>query len=393
MGGTDGCVRAQDRDELARLITAHNAAKNHVPQAELSAFAEPLLSGGEGGLWDLILTNIPAKAGAPVLEDFVHRSASLLNPKGRVVMVVVNTLADVIRREIAAGAYLEREEIGHEHTVFVYRGKTGDCNCVSADSPAGIPAPAPVNAGAGFLANYPFYVRNAVDCEIEEIPLHLETIYGAADFDQPGGAALAAAKLAKRAGPAKLNIFANPPLCETNIENARYAPVLIHEPGQGFFPCFLLEWLYKGMWQLPALVLSGRNVLALEAARRNCDTAGHSCGGAIAVPAADLALGRSVLQKAAGECAGLNDGRFDFIAVFPELLPQSSLSKEADQLASLWESLPPLLSSGGAVLAAFSSTDAERFDRKKPSGFTRMGDIKRKGFRALAYQQNLPFRS
>jgi hypothetical protein len=38
------------------------------------------------------------------------------------------------------------------------------------------------------------------------------------------------------------------------------------------------------------------------------------------------------------------------------------------------------------LVIAFPSVEAERFDRKKPKDFTRLLDIKRKGFRALAYQ-------
>jgi hypothetical protein len=132
------------------------------------------------------------------------------------------------------------------------------------------------------------------------------------------------------------------------------------------------------------MVLSGRNILALEASRKNS-------GGALIVPAPDLSLGTKALQEVlAGYVpeapAWQNAGRrFGISAAFPELLPQSMLPKDADQLASLWEALPPLLAPGGVFIAGFGSTEAERFDRKKPSGFTRLGDIKRKGFRALAY--------
>jgi hypothetical protein len=83
--------------------------------------------------------------------------------------------------------------------------------------------------------------------------------------------------------------------------------------------------------------------------------------------------------------------QYGFIAAFPELLPQSALPKTAkgnhgpDQLSALWDSLPPLLAEGGLFLAAFGSSEAERFDRKKPAGFTRLGSVKRDGFRALGY--------
>jgi hypothetical protein len=106
----------------------------------------------------------------------------------------------------------------------------------------------------------------------------------------------------------------------------------------------------------------------------------------VTVPAADLNLGRDALVEAAG------GRRYGCIVAFPELLPQSALPKTAkgnhgpDQLSALWDSLPPLLAEGGLFLAAFASSEAERFDRKKPAGFTRLGSIKREGFRALGYE-------
>jgi len=353
LGGDAGLyVRCQDRDELARLVTSHNAAKNNIPPGMLEACTEPLLGGPVNGKWDLILTNIPAKAGNPVLEDFIGRSASLLNPGGRVIMVAVNTLADFFREAIAAGAKLISEEKGHGHTVFVYGGE--------AENPA-----LPVNIGPGFLNRYPFYLRESPACAIEGIQTGLETVHGASGFDKPGGAVLAAAKLLIRLGREKI---------------PNDTPVIVHEPGQGFFTNWLLAFLREGTKPMQKLVLSGRNILSLEAARHNCQDGAN----ASIVPAADFQLGREALLEAGG-------GQFAFIAAFPELLPQSSMSKSAkashntDQLSSIWSSLPPLLAAGGLFLAAFSSSDAERFDRKKPPGFTRLGSVKRNGFCALAY--------
>jgi len=349
-------VRCQDRDELARLVTSHNAEKNNIPSAVLEAFTEPLLAGHDNEKWDLILTNIPAKTGDSVLEDFVSRSISLLKPEGRVIMVVVNTLAGFFRELIAAkGAKLLSEEKSPGHTVFVYRSES--------ESPA-----SPVIKGPGFLDRYPFYARARPVCTIEEIPIKLETIHGAGGFDKPGGAVLTAAKLLRRLGKEKL------PCADT--------PVLVHEPGQGFFTNWLLAFLRdETADRTQKLVLSGRNILSLEAAQHN---AGNGVN-VITVPAVDLQLGKDALLKIGG-------GQFAFISAFPELLPQTSMSKAAkasgstDQLSTIWNSLPPLLASGGLFLAAFSSSDAERFDRKKPTGFTRLGSIKRNGFCALAYK-------
>ena len=357
LSGEDGLyVRCQDRDELARLVTSHNAAKNNIPSAVLEAFTEPLLAGSANDKWDLILTNIPAKAGNPVLEDFVSRSCSLLSPEGRVIMVVVNTLADFFREAItAAGTKLLSEEKSSAHTVFVYRGET--------ESPVN-----PVIMDPGFIDRYPFYARARPVFTIEEIQIELETIHGASGFDKPGGAVLAAAKLLRRLGKEKI------PKVGT--------PVLVHEPGQGFFTNWLFEFLRAANGQ--KMVFSGRNILSLEAARHN---AGSVNGAAVsAVPAVDLQFGKGALLEAGG-------GQFSFISAFPELLPQNSMSKAAkasqdtDQLQLLWNSLPPLLAVGGLFLAAFGSSDAERFDRKKPAGFTRLGSVKRDGFCALAYKR------
>jgi hypothetical protein len=227
----------------------------------------------------------------------------------------------------------------------------------------------PVHAGPDFIALHPFYIRAEVTCVIEDIPIHLTTIHGASGFDNPGGAVLAAAKLARRLG-------------QFPLDNG--APLLVHEPGQGFFPCWLLA-LLRGA-DMPPVVLSGRNILALEATRYNVtqnvrqNVLQNAIHEAVVVPAVDLRLGETALREAAG-------GRpYGCIAAFPELLPQSSLPKGADQLAAIWDAVPPLLAGGGVFLITFSSSDAERFDRKKPAGFTRLGSVKRNGFRALAYR-------
>jgi hypothetical protein len=360
-------VRCQDRDELARLVTLRNAEQNGIPPAALEAYTEPLLACPSG--WDLIFTNIPAKTGTPVLENFIRRSAGMLNPGGRVIMVAVNTLADFFRERIITEAELEREEKGSGHTVLVYAAKKDNCVTEGNRAAKGDSPPSANSPPSDFLTRYPFYIRTSVTCPIEDIPIGLETIHGAGGFDSPGGAVLAAAKLAAN-------------LLKTGRAQLQF-PLLVHEPGQGFFPCWLLEFLRGTAGQAPGpLALSGRNILALEAAAHN--VARHNVE-AVIVPAVDLQLCGPALGEAA-------DGRqYGCIITFPELLPQSSLTKTAksrqgtDQLTALWNALPSLLSENGIFLAAFGSSDAERFDRKKPAGFNRMGSIKRDGFRALAY--------
>ena len=364
-------VRCQDRDELARLFTLHNAAKNQVPSSVLEARAEPLLAGPKGERWDFILTNIPAKAGSSVLEDFVRRSAGLLAPGGRAIMVAVNTLAEFFRGQIAlAGAELLSEQTGSGHTVFVYAAG-GRLRPGSEFTEAAPVEAAPIWAGPGFLSRHPFYARTVADDKITDMPVRIETVHGASGFDEAGDAVTTAAKLALKIGPETLA----PP----------GSRLLVHEGGQGFFICWLLDFLWdaSAAGETPGVVLSGRNVLALEAARHNASKhrAMQNGSGPAVVPAADLCLGKAALLEAAG------GNPYGGIVAFPELLPQSSLPKGSDQLAALWASVPPLLAPGGILLAVFGSSDAERFDRKKPAGFVRLGGIKRNGFRALAYRR------
>ena len=374
MGGAVN-VRCQDRSELARLITVYNAVMNHIPSTVLKARAEPLLSGPSSQRWDLIMTNIPAKAGQPVLEDFVTRSLGLLGSQGKVIMVAVQSLADFFRNIInAAGAYIQHEEKGPEHHVFVYTSGNRS-----------IPRLHPVKARPEFLTNYPFYRRAGIDFEAEDILMHIQTVYGAAGFDSQNAAEHTAMALIKK--------------MERRLIPDNIKRLLIHEPGQGFFPCWLHTFLRRFINYSPAdtctnnapqLTLSGRNILTLEAARHNYNHyADRPC---VIVPAADLTLGKEEILKAAAQCTekeNITGHQYGFIIAFPELLAQSSLPRGADQLASLWESISGLLSPKGIFIAGFSSKDAERFDRKKPAGFMRQEDIKRRGFRALAYKKSI----
>jgi hypothetical protein len=372
---------------LARLFTEYNAEKNfpktEIP-APLTAHTEPLLAGPADYCWDLILTNIPAKAGMPVLEDFVRRSVELLAPGGRAIMVAVNTLADFFRSLIDQHGALIREEIGKEHTVFVYQKLTAETEVGDADGD-------PVIAGEHFIQSNPFYLRSSADYEMEDTGYHIDAVHGAAEFDRPGGAAVVAAKLVSRLGLEKI--------CPLT-ESARRAAILIYESGQGHFPAWLLRYCAGGMdcdaehpvgkdreLFLPKqIVLSGRNILALEAARHNTKVA--LAATALAVPALAamdmLIQGIPSTELPMEHPANLTaePGAYSFIVAFPETVPGE------ERLTALWEGLAGLLLPGGTALIALPSSEAEKFDRKKPGGFTRLGDIKRQGFRALAYRKN-----
>ncbi|GHV91380.1 hypothetical protein AGMMS50268_18830 [Spirochaetia bacterium] len=384
-------VRAQDRDELARLFTQYNAEKNSPPSIPfapipLEAHTEPLLAFPADRRWDLILTNIPAKAGESVLEDFVRRSMAALNPGGRVIMVAVNPLINFFRTLINQNGVLVREEAGREHTVFVYRREEQALPPQAGDREhTGPAAGGPVIAGEHFVRDNPFYLRSSGDYEMEGTGYHINAVHGAAEFDRPAFAAAAAAKLVSRLGLEKIY----PPLNDTQAGVG--GAILIHESGQGHFPAWLLRYGARGMdggaekgpdfFQPKRLVLTGRNILALEAAR-------HNTRAALAATVPDAAAAALSIQAIPQTELPTEPGVYGLIVAFPEWVPRT------DRTDAFWEGLDRLLLPGGTALIALPSWEAEKFDRKKtasgPNGphFTRLGDIKRQGFRALAYRKN-----
>jgi hypothetical protein len=176
--------------------------------------------------------------------------------------------------------------------------------------------------------------------------------------------------------------------------------VLIHEGGQGHFPLWFLEFLRQGGINPPRiLVLHGRNILALEAARDSITEAGYdptaagtglngtSLSGGTELrplPGVDLWLDRNLLAPRLRDSPGGGNREnpaqqcCDFIAAFPDIVPGT---RPYDRI---WEGLGGLLLPGGAALIALPAAEADRLIKRKPPGFTRLGDLKRRGFRALA---------
>jgi hypothetical protein len=339
-------VRAQDRDELARLFTEYNARRNGFAAPELEAYTEPLLAGPPGATWDLILSNIPAKAGEPVLDDFIGRSAGLLKKGGAVLVVVVNPLAPWFRGRVAVrGFSLFCDEAGAEHTAFAWRG--------------GLDAEASAGGASGAFPPEAAYCRSDGDFDMEGVRYHIDAVHGAAGFDHAGAAVLAAAKLVRKLGEKVPATLASRPA------------VLVHEPDQGHFPVWLTGFPLLGTC---AFVLSGRNILSLEASRRNLErAAGGKASPVKTIPAVDIALSREELAL---------DGGYGLAALFPKPVPMTN------RIAAYWEGLAALLAEGGIALIALDASGAERFDRHKSALFTRLGDFRRNGFRALAYRRN-----
>lgn len=215
-------VSARDRLALAAAYTAENARINR-----LDVDAAPgLLLEDVPGPWDLIVSNVPAKAGEPVLVSFIRRSLELLAPSGLVAVVVVEPLADWFSAELdRAGAVRQYEEAGPGYRVYHW-------------SP---PAQAP-NPTIGFPDAYR---RSEVSWSVGPRRFLQKTFYGLPNFD---------------ALDYRLQVTL--PLIEGLKPRG---DCLVWEPVQGH----LATWAQSGLPPGATLHLAGNDVLGLEATNAN----------------------------------------------------------------------------------------------------------------------------
>jgi 16S rRNA (guanine1207-N2)-methyltransferase len=132
--GADRTVHLVDRDALAVEYTRQNAAANGLDGVLVYGslgYADVRASG-----FDLIVSNVPAKAGPPVIEHLLLDAAGLLAPGGLVAVVVISPLQEEVAAVLEGRSDVEvvfrRSTAGY--AVFHYRF-TGD--------PGGGQTPAP----------------------------------------------------------------------------------------------------------------------------------------------------------------------------------------------------------------------------------------------------------
>lgn len=207
-------VVARDRLALAAAFTAENARLN-----ALDVDAAPGLLLDEAGAWNLIVSNVPAKAGEPVLADFIRRSLTLLTLDGLAAVVVVEPLAPWFGAELErAGALKTYEEAGPGYRVFHWR------------RPEQVPS-----LGAPFPTAYR---RGEVSWAVGKRSFVQKTFYGLPNFDA-----------------LDFRLQVTLPLLESLVVSGE---VLVWEPVQGH----LATWAAQGAGHLH---LAGNDALALAA--------------------------------------------------------------------------------------------------------------------------------
>jgi len=160
-------ITVQDRDALAIEFSKENAIHNSLTGVRYSGnFA---LDGIKDGSQDLILSNLPAKAGNTVLQDFISRSLKYLSSGGICAVVVVATLKDTIQTAIRkTEAEIIYTEDTREYSVFHYSGTDTHKK------------PGNENNNKDLRE---CYIRNTVNFRINKLQYTLKTVYNLPGFD------------------------------------------------------------------------------------------------------------------------------------------------------------------------------------------------------------------
>jgi 16S rRNA G1207 methylase RsmC len=320
----------RDRDALACLFSARNAKRNKVASA---GFEHALFLDGLGDRrFDLMLCNVPAKAGPPVLDRFLRDVPGMVSDNGFGAVVVVQPIAEASLASLReSGAEVVALEAGKGHTAVVFkRGKA-----------AGKPAPA--GADAAVPDPLAIYVRSSQNLRAGRAQYRIDGIWGLPEFDTPSFDSELAIDLAENAMAGSL------------VRRAAFV-----NPGVGRVAC-QVQARAKGA----VIDLCGRDVLALAASARNL--ARNAAG--------EVAVG---LQCAFPD--ELPEASYDMLVELPDLTPR------VDTVESSWTTATRILKRGGSFLVSMPSTAMDRFEKRKPKGFARIAVRKKKGFACAAWR-------
>lgn len=307
-----------DRDALAVAVSLRNAQLNGVT---IDRAVSALMDDTDLEGIDLLLCNVPAKAGEPVHRAFLSSLPEVLSPAGIAALVIVAPLEESFRAAILrTGLTIVYEEQTANHLVLHL--SAADAQSAEKKSP-GHPL------GAAY--------RQSIRPSLEKKSYAMETVYGLPDFDTPSYAVQCAAG-------AKLFLPAE-------------AEALCLNPGQGHLPA----WLAAGFGP-KRIDLAGRDLLQLRSAAHNLQLNRSGI-------ASDLL---NIPWPGAGSLGGRS---YDLICAELDPLPKVSAALGFD---ALFRQLKP----DGRLLVYGRSSPVHLFLKDLPKK-KHLEDRKFRGFRAL----------
>lgn len=166
----EAVVHMVDRDALAVEYTRQNAALNGLDDVQI--YGSLGYDDVDKHDFDLIVSNIPAKAGEAAITYFLQEAAYHLNPQGQVAVVVVTSLDPLVDQILGSmpNVVLMLRRTRPGHTVYQYRF-TGEGEAHPAGLPSGI--------------ERGLYRRDEIELELDTTVLTVETAYGVPEFESP----------------------------------------------------------------------------------------------------------------------------------------------------------------------------------------------------------------
>lgn len=232
-------VHLVDRDALAVEYTRQNAGLNElvncVTYGSLDYTSVPVKD------FDLIISNIPGKAGESVISSLLENARNHIKPDGMVAIVVVTPLAELVATVLKnPGIEIIQSFDYNSHVVLHYRFTS------------------PTDLHVVSVSDIDLYQRTIVEMRIGEYDMVIKTAYGLPEFDSLDYQTSLLLKV----------------LLDLQLDATQH--MIVYNPGQGYVPVIL--------WQLfkpHSLVIVGRDLLSLRYACHNLVLNGCSSGSII----------------------------------------------------------------------------------------------------------------
>ncbi len=232
-------ITLQDRDALAvafsRLNCEYNGLGEVGKSGGLNITGGLAFQGLETQVFDLIVSNIPAKVGEPVLTDLYQTMLECLPAKGLAALVVVEAISKYTLSVLhAAGAEIRMEHHLRGHTVILFSpGEDCSNDSMVQKNPTGDTLP-------------PAYLRGHIRCDLEKTRYEVDTVWGSADFDSPPFTAHLVSRMSSRLPP--------------------FTRGFLWNPGQGHIPMLIASRSHEELFTLDC---GGRDTLDLQICRHN----------------------------------------------------------------------------------------------------------------------------
>ena len=226
-------IHLVDRDALAVAFARHNGALNKIPNVRAygSLGYDDVIERG----FDVVVSNIPGKAGESVIRSLLLRAEDVVSTNGLIAVVVVSPLEGLVEETLSSpGIETLLHRTTAAHAVFHYRF-TGEQD--AADRPSSW--------------DDGLYDRATITFTLDKITLPLRTMRGLAEFDTLSYATILAYKALQD------------PILQ-GLDDGEADKLCVFNPGQGILPVLL--WRRFAPQQLD---LVGRDLLALRTSRQN----------------------------------------------------------------------------------------------------------------------------